>query len=510
LTGKVQTEAGETLSEFTVKIWKINQTWEQRSQTFTNSDDIFRMPSPWARIMVEVKAPGYSQGKAVEVNISAESGEHVFVVKQAAFLSGTVTDKGGNPVANVKVSIGGNNSRNRRRWNQNNGATTTTTDSLGRYKLDTLQVKEHSVTASIGEVSETQKVDLQIGKNQHDFTIDVGSIIHIRTTDPQNKPVEVSQIWFQNKDGGWPRPERMPLKELGLAEFVGLKVGEYTVHLTVSGYAAVKKNITVAEGDTEFSIQVVKGAVIRGMVTGSDGNALKNITVRLRKEDEARNGGWGTGKNARTDADGAYSLGPVEPGEWLLEVYSNSGWNVVYESTLNVTSGEMQQDISVETGATIKVSIVDESGKKLSWGRVRVRGEKPYSGNADASGVATVAFITPGDYTVSATASGLASLTTKMYLNNGTAEITLTVKKPNSARVTRVFDGQASKIGIKVGDLIVEYGSVNIKNWSHVNVAKRSVKDGELTQIVVDRDGQLLTFPIKGGTIGIDGEDALR
>jgi hypothetical protein len=303
----------------------------------------------------------------------------------------------------------------------------------------------------------------------------------------------------------------MPLKELGLAEFVGLKPGEYTVHLTVPGFAAVKKDINVVEGDNEFTFQVVEGALIRGKVTGSDGKVLTAITVRLRKEDEDKWGGWGTGKSARTNEDGSFQVGPVEPGDWLLEVYNNNGWAQVYTTTLTVTTGDTEHNITVETGAAVEVSIIDEQGNKVSWGNVRVQGEKNYSGNSNAEGVATVTFITPGEYLVSATANGKASIASRMYLNNGSIKLTLTVKAPNTCRVTEVYkDSQAAKAGVKVGDLLIEYGSVKIKNWRHVAQAKRTVKEGVETQVTVDRDGQILSFPIKGGTIGIDGEDAVR
>ncbi|MDC1143195.1 PDZ domain-containing protein, partial [Planctomycetota bacterium] len=238
---------------------------------------------------------------------------------------------------------------------------------------------------------------------------------------------------------------------------------------------------------------------------------LTNITIRLRKQDEDKWGGWGTGKSARANEDGAYQLGPVEPGDWLLEVYNNTGWNLVYETTLTVITGEMQNDISVETGAAVAVTITDEQGNKVSWGSVRVRGDKNYHGNADAQGIATVSFITPGEYSVSAVANGKASVVKVLFLGNGANQLTLTVKTPNTCRVTQVFDNsQAAKAGIKVGDLLVEYGGVEIKNWRHVGQAKRAVKDGVATQVVVVRNGQMLTFPIKGGTIGIDGEDAVR
>lgn len=512
LIGKVLTAEGQEISEFTVSIWRKNQNWDKLSQTFTTENGTFSMPTPWERIQVEIKTSGYTQDKPAEVNI-AESSEQTYVLQRAAFITGVIKNKSGEPLAEVRVSTGtvDNRRRRNRRRDDHNDAVSTVTDSLGRYNLDTLPAKELSISASLGEVSDTQRVTLVTGENQLDFTLDIGATISIRTTNPSSEPIDVSQVWFESKSGDWPKPERMTLKELGLTEFVGLAPGEYTIHLTVEGFAALKRSVTVLAGDNEFSFQVLDGAMLTGKVTGNDGQPLKNVTIRLRKQDEDKWGGWGTGKSTRADGEGTFKLGPAEAGSWLLEAYSNDGFKNVYSTTISIIAGDNEHNISVDTGSGLEVTVVDEEGKKVSWGQVRVQGEKSFRGDIDANGIANIQFIVPGEYTISATANGKASVATQIFLSSRTLQLTLTVKSANACRVTQVFpDSQAFKVGIQKGDLIVEYGSVKILNWRQLGKAKNTVKDGEDSTITIVRNGQLHSLPIKGGTIGIDGEDAVR
>jgi serine protease Do len=85
------------------------------------------------------------------------------------------------------------------------------------------------------------------------------------------------------------------------------------------------------------------------------------------------------------------------------------------------------------------------------------------------------------------------------------------VEVPNTARITHVYpDTQAAKAGVQVGDLIVEYNGQQVTSWREFSrFAREGRSTAELTMIV-DRNGAQLTFTLKGGTVGIDGVDAVR
>lgn len=68
-----------------------------------------------------------------------------------------------------------------------------------------------------------------------------------------------------------------------------------------------------------------------------------------------------------------------------------------------------------------------------------------------------------------------------------------------------VKGSQAEKWGLKMGDTVVKYGDVELKNTS-INRAKREVGDTKSITVTVLRDGQEITFEANPGQIGIDGD----
>jgi protocatechuate 3,4-dioxygenase beta subunit len=512
LAGRVETKDGKPVTEFTVSTWPQNRQWEATSRSFEDAEGRFSMPAKSGAIQVEVKAPGFTQDKPMDVQAGPEAKEIVIVLSQAAVLTGLVTDKEGKPLAEVTVNIG----EREEGWGgwygqQNSGSAKT--DSKGRYRFDTLPPKETKFTASRGEMSESQTITLVAGENTLDFKMDVGAVLRLHLSDPDGKPIDVEQVWFQEKDNrGWPRAERLPSEEPGIAEYVGLKPGEYTMTAIAAGFPAISQPITVTDGSNELTLKFSKGAMLSGVVTGNNGAKVSNIGVRLRKEDEERWGGWGTGRYAQVAEDGSYKLGPAEPGQWCVEVYATNTWSEVYSGTVTIAEGDNAHNIVIDAGATVTVKLVDEEGNALAWGNAQLQSaDKNYNGQSNGEGVATLSFVEVGTYSLIATANGLASPTVYVSLIAGDNPITVKLQKPNCCRVTYVYpDTQASKAGLQIGDVIVEYNSQTITSWGGFGQAVRATKDLEEVTMVVERGGSPITYTLKGGTVGIEGTDGVR
>jgi protocatechuate 3,4-dioxygenase beta subunit len=509
LVGKVETADGKPVTEFKLRAWRQNRQWEAVSSSFNDEEGRFSLPAKPGSMQVEITAPGFTQEKPADLEVGKEA---VIVLQQAAILTGTVTDKDGNPLSDVVVNQG-EREENWNRWGQQPSGPSARTDSKGRYRFDTLSPKESKFTASLGEMSETQTITLTQGNNTLDFKMDVGAVLKLRLSDPDGKPIDADQVWFQEKGnrGGWPRPERMPAKEPGLIEYAGLKPGEYTMTVTVSSYPAISQPITVNAGVNEQSLKFSKGAMLTGMVTSSSGAKVSGVGVRLRKEEEERWGGWGTGRYAQVQEDGSYKLGPAEPGMWRVEVYATNTWSEVYSGTVTISEGENSHNITVDSGATVTVKLVDESGNAAGWANVQLTGLKSYNAQSNAEGVATLSFVEVGSYTLVATARGLASPSQFVSLIAGDNQLSVKLQKPNCCRVTHVYpDTQASKAGLQVGDLIIEYNSQTITSWGGFGQAVRATNRDADVAMMVERGGSMLTFNIKGGTVGIEGTDGVR
>jgi serine protease Do len=96
-------------------------------------------------------------------------------------------------------------------------------------------------------------------------------------------------------------------------------------------------------------------------------------------------------------------------------------------------------------------------------------------------------------------------------LVNGENRYTIQMQEPNAARITSVYpDSQAAKAGIQIGDLIVEYNGQAVNSWREFGRLARDARSVAELTIVVSRNGAQLTFTLKGGTVGIDGTDAVR
>ena len=512
LRGRVETKEGKPVTTFTVSTWPQNRQWEATSRTFDDAEGRFSIPAKSGAMQVEVKAPGFTQDKPLDVQVGPDTKELVIVLNQAAILTGLVTDKEGKPLAEVTVNIGERDEG----WGgwygqQNTGSEKT--DSKGRYRFDALPPKETKFTASRGEMTESQTITLVEGDNTLDFKMDVGAVLRLHLSDPDGKPIEPEQVWFQEKENrGWPRAERLPSEEPGVVEYVGLKPGEYTMTATAAGFPAIMQPITVTDGTNELTLKFTIGAMLTGVVTSTNGGKVSNIGVRLRKEDEERWGGWGTGRYAQVADDGSFKLGPAEPGQWCVEVYATNTWSEVYSGTVTIAEGENSHNIVIDAGATVTITLVDEDGNALAWGNAQLQSQdKNYSGQSNNDGVATISFVQVGTYSLIATANGLASQTLYVSLIAGDNPITVKLQKPNCCRVTYVYpDTQASKAGLQVGDVIVEYNSQAITSWGGFGQAVRAAKDAAEVTMIVERGGSPITYTFKGGTVGIEGTDGVR
>ncbi|MCA8944663.1 MAG: PDZ domain-containing protein, partial [Planctomycetes bacterium] len=123
----------------------------------------------------------------------------------------------------------------------------------------------------------------------------------------------------------------------------------------------------------------------------------------------------------------------------------------------------------------------------------------------------TISFVEVGSYNLVATSRGLAAPTQFVSLRAGDNQFTVRLQKPNSCRLTHVYpDTQASKAGMQVGDLVTEYNGVVITSWRQLGQEIRKTKATDDVTVLVDRGGSMLTMNIKGGTVGIEGADAVR
>jgi S1-C subfamily serine protease len=77
------------------------------------------------------------------------------------------------------------------------------------------------------------------------------------------------------------------------------------------------------------------------------------------------------------------------------------------------------------------------------------------------------------------------------------------------AVVSKVFPGgQAVRVGVRVGDILVRYDGAPVKNTtSFQHASTTGFKDSPLRELIVLRDGSSLTFSVAPGPIGVETLD---
>jgi protocatechuate 3,4-dioxygenase beta subunit len=514
LRGRVQTADGRPVTSFRISTWRPQRQWEARTQTVSDEQGRFAVPARPGAVLCRVEAPGLTQGEAQEFTVGANTPEAVITLGRAAVVAGTVRDAAGNALAGANVSLGARGEGGGRRgWNEGGWqqGQSVTTDSQGRYRFDSLEPKTHTITASFGEFHATQNIEAREGDNTLDFSLEAGARVVLKLTGASGEPVQADEAWFQGKGGQWTQPARLPSREPGRVEFAGLRPGEYTATITAAGWPALRKQITVKEGENLFEYQFAQGATLSGTVTGSGGMVLTGVGVRLRKDDEDAYGGWGTGRYAQVGSDGRFKLGPAEPGQWKLEVYVPDGWKLVHSSVVTLAVGDNTQNITIDSAGSVTVTVLDENGAPMPWADVQLRGEQAYNGRTDQGGKAVISFVAPGSYQVYASSRALSTRTHTLNVRNGDNTLSLQLQKANCSRITHVYpDTQAARLGVQVGDLVFEYNGEQVTSWRSFSQAIRKTRSADDVVMLLERNGQILTFQLKGGTVGIEGADGVR
>ena len=355
---------------------------------------------------------GFPDGTSATVTVELqETGTVPFdgIMLRTAAIEGTVTVGDDDaPLPGVMVTVSGG---------PRDEEHSTTTNDDGMYMVENLHAGTYSVTISGYDTREygfdpttrTLTVDLR-DTGEAAFqgellrTAGVSGRVHVGGTGLPGVTVtltgEESRQGNTNADGQY--------------GFSGLAAGDYTV--TISGWDEVEyafeptMEVTLELDETEtgvnFAGRALRTATVMGYVT-VEGDALPGIQVALLRF---------TGETAVevlgqsiTDADGAYSFGPLLAGAYLVNIVDGYEDEHVFE--------EMQQFVAVETDGTAEVNfaatinrtagvsgMVTVDGDAMADVEVTLAGDHAGDDNTmttGADGMYSFGGLRKGDYTVS-------------------------------------------------------------------------------------------------------------
>ncbi|MBN9654118.1 carboxypeptidase regulatory-like domain-containing protein [Halobacillus sp. GSS1] len=198
--------------------------------------------------------------------------------------------------------------------------------------------------------------------------------------------------------------------ETGFYSFSSVAPGEYVVTATLTGYARGAVGATVIENEVTMAdlFLISNPASISGTVRSSEGSPIQGATVRVIDDNEIV---LGTGI---TGLDGTYFIGNLPPGSHEV-IFSASGFGTVVSAVI-LSPGEEETGVDATLQANpgaISGRVFDSSTDEAIAGADlvvrRVIGDSSFivaSSTTDSSGRYTIAGLSPGLYTITASAVG--------------------------------------------------------------------------------------------------------
>ena len=181
------------------------------------------------------------------------------------------------------------------------------------------------------------------------------------------------------------------------------------------GYSGARLNLNVEEGKpiTGLEVELDTGVRLAGKITGPDGAALADATVRIAMMGGPGSVMRGTDKRTTTTSSGEYELEALEPGEETIEVVH--GKYLTERRTVQLKGREVRLDVQLSAGNRATGFVVTESGAPVGEADVEAMaaGGTMKRGKTDASGRFELDSLSPARYQFSASKAGYAEGTVK-------------------------------------------------------------------------------------------------
>ncbi len=272
-------------------------------KSFTSDDGSFTLENVKpGSTQVVVNAPGYTQGKApnIEVEDGKTAPEITVELDTGVKLVGKVTGPDGSPLAGVTVAPD-MTSRGGRVMRFDAMGSSAATDPNGEYTIDALEPGERTFNYShSGYLTETRTVNLTGTQVRTDVQLSSGMRIAGVVVTEAGTPVADALVRASSaSDATFGRESHSDTN--GNFLFEGLAPGHYTFNAAKSGYAnAIARDVDVTSG-APVRLIVKSGGTISGHVGGLTAEELQQTNVTAS--------GVGVGNaTAPVDAGGNYRI----------------------------------------------------------------------------------------------------------------------------------------------------------------------------------------------------------
>ncbi len=510
LRGKVSRADGKALSQFAVHWLRADMPGEVRGENVVSIDGRYEVRVKPGRHSVWVSLGGVEDSPRQELDVPEAGAEANFVFSGLATLAGTVKDAHDNPLPDVTIRLtsldADTSPEETETYGSLRGSANARTDSLGRYRFEALSPGQYSARVALADRGETREFALTVGENTQDFALNAGARVTLRFRNPNGEPVTDVNVQFERK-GRNARPAALPAEEPGVRVFIGLEPGDYTIKYFARGGAWARQDAKISEGENVINLDIAQAAFLQGKVSGA--GTPDNLMLRLRPENgKADNNAH---YSAMVGADGSFRVGPMLPGNFVLELLAQRR-TVVLTQSVKISAGDNTQDLAVRDLASLALRVSLPDGKPASGARVTLSaGKNSYSARCDERGLAKFSYVATGDCVLFAEAGAFKSPSYSMTLRSGESDHKLELKAPNCLRVTKVNKGgEAEKAGVQINDLIISYNHRDVADRKTLDALIKESKGTESVSISVMRNGQIFVLNMRGGVFDGSYAEAVR
>ncbi|HEX2835748.1 MAG TPA: carboxypeptidase regulatory-like domain-containing protein [Thermoanaerobaculia bacterium] len=217
--------------------------------------------------------------------------------------------------------------------------------------------------------------------------------------------------------------------------------GSVTLVANAPGFVSGRVNLTVEEGKTldDVIVELDTGVKLTGRVTGPNGSALPDVSVRLAPSTTGGFAMRGTEKSATTDSNGEYTMDGLNAGDETITFAHSKYLSTSKQVTLK--GRETRLDVQLEGGTRVSGIVVTEAGVPVADAEVRAMAPGagfPTSVATNASGTFEFESLQPVRYRITANRTGYAEGVVEDYdvANGGQLRITLKTGSTIYGRVT--------------------------------------------------------------------------
>jgi Carboxypeptidase regulatory-like domain len=379
----------------------------------TDEDGRFEIAGLWpGRLSIELRAPGRVRAVAAPDD-SAPAGVLDLgdvVVLEGGAIAGRVLDPHGTPVAGAQLAAASWEIRSTGRGCGSSGYDAdddtihdelrqlrerfdrdpVLTDATGSFRLAALDAATWDVYASAPGFEPVRLRDVSAGARNVVLSLQAEARLIVRIVDPDSgAPCPEATLAAQRLsdiDNEWGEAE---LAVLTGAEAARVEPGEWPAGTFLVRGAGPRANRLVAQsagrartvldlagvpvgGRDESELGLPRESILAGRVRDASGAGLAQARILRGEADEA----WFEEELAQTDAQGAFRIGNLPAGSYLLFA-SAEGLPDSARTVIELGAGEAREELELRlaVGASLSGRVLDASGQPLAGHSIGVQGE---------------------------------------------------------------------------------------------------------------------------------------